>query len=427
MSAIFARRHWIPPAALIYAQAAHGFSWLLLLWIGWSGSLTGGLAGFAWIHTVALAWVTMAALAVLVHALPNFVASTGSAQAVEWRGETLARWSIAVYGAGVALLLYGFLSHPNVLGVAGDIVLLGLVLYLSCAFTTLSGAFRTGSERVQRAVARAFTGTFLFLLVTALIGFGLAWMLSGRAFAPWIGALPASHATLGILGWLSLLIFGVSMRTLRPITGSGGTRFRWVHIVVGSLAALGVPVLAVGLALGNTVISWFGAVLFALASAAYAFDVFDILARAKNPHRPPQAFVAASVGWFLIALVLGAYVLSGKPWSAVYVFVLLIGWVGQMVNAHLYHIGIRVLATVYRGEDDETRPQELLEARLSWYSFFAFQLGIAGAAIALLYGNETLLARSAIFGLTGWIAMMANILAARVRAKRFTPSQTIRL
>lgn len=425
MSAIFARRHWIPPAALLYAQSAHGFSWLLLLWIAWSGSLAGGLAGFAWIHTVALGWVTMAALAVLVHALPNFVvASTGSAQ-VQWRGETLARWSLVVYGIGIALLLYGFLSRPNVLGVAGDIVLLGLVLYLSCAFATLARAF--GGERIQRAVARAFSGTFVFLLVTALIGFALAWMLSGRTFAPWIAALPAAHANLGILGWLSLLIFGVSMRTFRPITGSGGSRFRWVHMVVGSLAVVGVPLIAAGLAIGNAALAWAGGVLFALAALAYAFDTIDVLRRARNPHRPPQAFVAASVFWFLVALALGGFVLTGKHWSAAYVFVLLIGWVGQMVNAHLYHIGIRVLATVYRGEDDETRPQELLEARLSWYSFIAFQLAIAGVSVALIESNDALVARGAIFGITAWIAMVANILAARIRAKRFTPSQTIRL
>jgi hypothetical protein len=422
MSAIFARRHWIPPAALVYAQLAHGISWLLLLWLAWSGNLPSGVAGFAWVHTVALGWVTMAALAVLVHALPNFVD-------VEWRGESLARWSLAAYGAGVALLVYGFLAQPRTLGVAGAVVAISLLLYLGCAFATLAGTRldpSTDSGRVQRAVARAFTGTFLFLLVTALIGFGLAWMLSGHAVAAWIAALPAAHGNLGILGWLSLLIFGVSMRTLRPITG-GGTRFRWVHIVVGSLAAIGVPVLAIGVALNASTIAWIGGALFALAALVYAFDVFDILRRATNPHRPPQAFVAASVCWFLIALTLGGFVLTGRPWSAAYVFVLLMGWVGQMVNAHLYHIGIRVLATVYRGDNDETPPQELLEARLSWYSFFAFQLAIAGVTVALIESNETLVARSAIFGITAWIAMAANILAARVRAKRFTPSQTIRL
>jgi hypothetical protein len=344
---------------------------------------------------------------------------------VEWRGESIARWSLVGYGAGVALLLYGFLGHAQILGAAGIVILVSLLAYLSCVFVTLAGA-RHG-ERVQRAVARAFSGTFAFLLVTALIGFGLAWMLSGRSVPGWIAQLPSAHANLGILGWLSLLIFGVSMRTLRPITGSGGTRFRWVHIVVGSLAVVGVPVLAIGLATAISALMWIGGAMFVLAALAYAFDTFDVLRRASNPHRPPQAFVAASVCWFLIALVLGGFVLSGKPWSAAYVFVLLMGWVGQMVNAHLYHIGIRVLATVYRGEDDETRPQELLEARLSWYSFIAFQLAIAGVVVALIGGNDALVARSAIFGITGWIAVIANVLAARIRAKRFKPPQIIRL
>lgn len=414
---IFRRRHWIPPAALLYAQAAHGFSWVLVLWIAWSGALTLGLSGFAWIHTVALGWVTMAALAILMHALPSFTDVT-------WQGETAARWSLVGYGIGVALLLYGFLGDARVLAVAGALVLFSLGLYLSSAFATLAQARH--SERVQRAVARAFMITFGFLLVTALIGFALAWALSGHGTSGSIFTLAPAHANLGILGWLSLLIFGVSMRTLRPITG-GGTRFRWVHIVVGSCAAVGVLILAIGLASNAMSLAWIGGALFAVAALFYSLDVLDIVSRAQNSHRPPQAFVVASILWFLLALALGGFVLAGKPWNAAYIFVLLIGWVGQMVNAHIYHIGIRLIATVYRGEDDETRPQELLEARLSWYSFFAFQVAIAAIAFALIRSEDTLAARGAIFGLTGWIAMIANILAARVRAKRFIPSQTIRL
>jgi hypothetical protein len=411
------RRHWIPPAALLYAQCAHGFSWVLVLWIAWSVNLTAGLYGFAWIHAVALGWVTMAALAILMHALPNFVD-------VPWRGETPARWSLAGFGTGVALLLYGFLGDARLLPVAGALVLVSLGVYLVCAYATLSLA--KNSERVQRAVARAFAITFGFLFVTALAGFALAWFLGGRGDGKWFTLLAPAHGNLGMLGWLSLLIFGVSMRTLRPITG-GGTRFRWVHIVVGSCGALGVLLLTVGLGLNAQTLAWTGGALFAVAALFYAFDVLDIVRRAQNPHRPPQAFVVASIVWFLIALGLGAGVLGGKPWNAAYIFVLLMGWVGQMVNAHIYHIGIRLLATVYRGEDDETRPQELLEARLSWYSFFSFQVAIAAIAFALIRSEDTLAARGAIFGLTAWIAMIANIMAARVRAKRFIPSQTIRL
>ena len=401
------RRHWIPPLALLYAQLAHGFSWLLLLWIAWSGNLASALYGFAWIHTIALAWITMAALAILIHALPNFID-------VEWRGESAARWSIAGYGAGVALLIFGFLGNSNLLPAAGTLVLASLLVYLTVAFATMGSAMR--GERVQRAVARAFGGTFVFLLATAVIGSGLAWMLSGHAVPAFLFRLPAAHANLGTLGWLSLLIFGVSMRTLRPITGQV-SNYRWIHIVAGSLSVIGVPLLAAGTATNLSSLEYAGAALFALAVLAYAFDTLDRVRRATNPHRPPQAFIVAGVLWFLIALAIGAGVLLGKPWQQTYGFVLLIGWVGQFVNAHLYHIGIRLLATVYRGEEDETRPQELLETRLSWYSFFAFQVAIAAVAYALLKNDPSLVARGAIFGITAWIAMVVNVLAARTRAK----------
>jgi hypothetical protein len=404
---MFARRHWVPPAALIYAQFGHGLSWAIVLWAAWSGGFGSAFYGFAWIHSVALAWITMAALAILLHALPNFVD-------VEWRGETAARWSLVTYAAGVALLIFGFWGHPGVLAVAGSLVLASLLVYLSTVFATLAAAFR--GERVQRAVARAFSITFVFLLATALIGFGLAWMVSGRPVPSFVGALPAAHGNLGMLGWLSLLVFGISMRTLRPIAGEA-TRMRWMHIVVGTMTLFGVPLIAVGVASGMALLSWIGGALFAVAAVGYAVDVFDILRRARNPHRPPQAFVAAGVLWFLAALVAGAGVLAGKPWQQAYAFMLLIGWVGQFVNAHLYHIGIRVLSTLYRGEDDETRPQELLESRLSWFSFLAFQLGIGIVVAALLTDSASLAARGAVFGAGGWIAMIANIQAARMRAK----------
>ena len=412
------RRHWIPPAALIYAQLAHGFSWLLVLWAAWSGSFDNSLYGFAWIHTVALAWVTMAALAILIHAVPNFVDAP-------WRGETIARWSLVLYGVGVAMLVFGFMRDPHVLPIAGAAILAALLVYLATVFATLAGAMR--GERVQRAVARAFSGTFAFLLATALLGFGLVWMFSDRTVPSWISSLPASHADLGTLGWLSLLIFGVSMRTFRPITG-GGTRFRWMHIVVGSLAVLGIPLLAIGVGAHLIALSWLGAALFGIAAFAYAFDTLDVLRRAVVAHRPPQAFVLAAVVWFLVALVLGAGTLSGRDWQNAYIFVLLAGWVGQMVNAHVYHIGIRLVATVYRGEEDETRPNELLEPRLSWFSFFALQIAVAIIAVALLNDSASLAARGAIFGIGGWIAMAANVLGARARAKA-TPAgpQTIRL
>ncbi len=279
-----ARRHWIPPLALLYSQIAHGFAWFLLLWIAWSANLGNALYGFAWIHTVALAWVTMAALAILIHALPNFIDAP-------WRGELAARWSIAAYGCGVAVLIFGFLSNPAILPAGATLLFLALIVYLATAFATIAGALRgehASTERVPRAVARAFAGTFVFLLATAVIGFGLAWMLGGYALAPILSALPGAHANLGTLGWLSLLIFGVSQRTIRPISEQT-TRMRRMHIAVGVCALAGVPVLAAGVASNSSAAAWIGGGLFAIGAVCYAIDTIDIILRARNPHRAPQA------------------------------------------------------------------------------------------------------------------------------------------
>ena len=408
-------RPWIPPYALIFAQCAHGASWLLVLWAAWSGNLQNPIYGFAWIHTVALGWITMAALAILTFALPNFIDE-------RWRGLTLARRTLAFFAAGVLLLVYAFLNDVALLGIAGTIVAAALLVYLGTAFATVAAGMR--GERVQRAVARAFGAIFGFLLLTALLGLGLAFMLSGRSVPEWIAGSAPAHASLGTLGWLSLLVFGVSMRTLRPIAGDG-TRFRWMHIAVGSLGLLGIPLLAAGTAAHVQIAAWIGGALFAAAALGYAFDVFDILRRATVAHRPPQAFAGAAICWLLIVLVLGAGVLSGRPWQNAYAFALLAGWIGQMVNAHIYHIGIRLLSTIYRGEEDETQPGELLEARLSWFSFFAFQIAVTIVTAALSRSDAGLAARGAVFGMAAWVAMAANIFAARLRAKTYSAARPI--
>lgn len=347
----------------------------------------------------------MAALAILLHAIPNFVD-------VQWRGETFARWLLVAYGISVAVLLYGFLVNTRALGPAGDLLLCAIGLYIATALATLAGAMK--GERIQRAVARAFAGTLMFLFASAIMGYGLASFLAGRGFF-WAAALASAHAALGTLGWLSLLIFGVSMRTFRPITGEA-TRFRWMHIVVGSLAVIGVPMLAAGLASANMVLAWIGGAMFAVAAAGYAFDAVDILRRATVTHRPPQAFIAASIMWFLLALIMGGGVLGGKDWQGAYMFVLLMGWIGQMVIAHFHHIGVRLIATMYRGEDDETPPDALLQSRLSWFTFGAFQIAIALCVVGLLEHKLSLVARGSVFGFAAWIAMTANMFAARLSA-----------
>lgn len=409
---MFSRRHWVPPGALIFAQLSHGASWFLLLWAGLTGSISAvGFPAIAWIHTVALGSGTAAALGVLLHVIPRF-------SDVRWKAENVARYSLFFFCAGVVIFVGALLSDSNLAVVGAAVILLALIAYLSAAFATLAQAFR--GERTERAIARALLITLLLLLATALMGFALSALISGYASASWIAALPAAHGNVGMLGWLSLLVFGVSVRTVRPITGAR-SQFPPAHIAVGSLTLIGVALLAIGLA-GVWALIWPGAILFGIAALVYVLDLLDVLRRAAGTFTAPRAFLLAAVLWLIVALVLGAGTLSGRPWQLAYGFVLIAGWLVQMVNAHIYHIGVRVMLTAYRGEDDETRPQTVLDARLSWLSFASFQLAIASAAIGLLTQNASAVFVGGVLGAAGWLAMMSNLAVARARAMQPQPN-----
>lgn len=368
------------------------------------------LAEIAWIHLVALGWVSVAALSILLHALPNFI------DVERWRCEPLARVALAVAAAAIAALVGAFLFAPHALAGVAAVLALALAAYLLTAWWTLAPALHA-PDRIARAVARAFAVLFGVFAIVVVLGVLLAAMLSGSAVPFWVARLPSAHATLALFGWLTLLVYGVSARTLRPITGVRAQR-PWMHAVYGSATLLGAPVLALGAALIVPAVEWIGGALLAAGALGYALDVGESLRRATVPHRPPQAFVAAGVVWLLVALVLGAGILRGAAWQSAFGFVLLMGWIGAMVNAHMLHIGVRLIATIYRGDEDETRPQDLLDARASWSAFVCAQAAVLVLALGLLGAGEAFRLAGAILGFLGWIAMIVALAGAARSARR---------
>jgi len=409
------RRHWIPPAGLLTGFAAHGISWIVLLVLAVRKPFAVGLPALAWVHLVALGWLTMIALSVLVYVIPTFTD-------VAWKGELLARRALVVYACGVAALVAAFWWQAlPALPWAATLVVTGLGCYLVPAARILAGY---AQPRVEAAIARALSATLASLLVTAGLGFILAWALAG-------GRLPSSvivfgpqiHAAFGTIGWLTVLIMGVSTQTVRPITG-GRSRFGWAHAAAGGAEFVGLIAMAVGFALGQAAFAWTGVITIAAGALLYIGDLVDVLRRATQPHRPPQAFLWGGAVWLLVGLTLALSALVDGHSGAAAVYVLLVGWIGQMVNGHLYHIGIRLLATMARGDDDETRPGELLTEPLSWVSFGLFQAAVAAGAAGLLLETAALLETGALCGVAGWLAMAANVIIARHRAIAERPPPT---
>ncbi|MBC5820751.1 MAG: hypothetical protein GIX01_02015, partial [Candidatus Eremiobacteraeota bacterium] len=282
----------------------------------------------AWVHLVALGWLTMVALSVLIHVIPTFTD-------VAWKDELLARRALAVYAMGVAALVAAFWWRAvSVLPWAAILVAVGLGGYLFAALRTLAAGF--AQPRVEAAIARALWTTLASLAVTAVLGVVPAWRLAGHVpLGLGMSAAPI-HAAFGIIAWLTVLVMGVSTRTVRPITGAR-SRIAFAHAAAGSLEIGGVIVAAVGFAFGRATIAWAGAVIVAVGALLYVSDLVDVLRRASEKHRPPQAFLWAAGMWLLAGLALALDALAGGGCGVAALYVLLAGWIGQMVNGHLYH------------------------------------------------------------------------------------------
>ncbi len=401
------RRHWIPPGALIFAQLAHGASWILLAAVAFQSTVSvASGAGLAWVHTVALGWLTMAALGILIHVVPGF---TG----VRWRGERAARLTLVAFGVGVVWVGAGWFLQPRG-GWDGRVAeAIPVCAYFVLGASTLRQAAAVG--KTEAAIGRALMVNLSFLVAVALIGAFMAGTLVFGWYPTLFARLPAIHAEAALYGWLTMLVYGVSARTMRPICGAQ-SRIRRLHVVAASSVLFGPIFLAVGLGTGVEPVEWIGALILGFGAIGYSLDVLDIVRRATIPHRPPQAFIVASVVWLIVATLLGFGLLLGKPWGSAYVFVMLVGWIGQMANAHFLHIGVRLIATVIRGDDDETRPAALLDPTLSWFAFAVLQAAVALGCYGLLSGDANAIATSAAFGFVAWLASIANAVVAARRA-----------
>ena len=402
------KRHWIPPLGLAFGQLSHGLSWILALWIATrAGIAFVSPAEIAWIHLVALGWLTMTALSILLHAIPAFVE-------VRWRYEGVARTALYLFALSVATFVAAFLWSPRTIFISAIVLGVALTIYLTTAWSTLAPAFRS-PERIDRAVARAFAITLLMLFLAMLLGMASASIFSASNVPAWITHLPPAHAGIALFGWLTLLVYGVSARTLRPITGNRSKR-PLLHVISGSATLLGALLLASGLAATIAWLTWIGASFIAVGATAYVVDVGAILSGATVTYRPPQYFISAGVVWLIVALAFGAGTLSGQPWHAAFVFVMLAGWAGQMVNGHIFHIGVRLIATIYRGDEDETEPSELLDPLRPWLAFATMQLAITFVAIGLLSANAIVAAGGAALGFIGWLFVISSLASARRRA-----------
>ena len=275
-------------------------------------------------------------------------------------------------------------------------------------------AASAAGDRRSATIARGLALAILALAATAILGSALA-----VAFAnanPLLFSVAPSHAVLGIAGWLTTLTVGVSLRTFRPLLG---LQSRWPRAHAFASAGLLVgAVIAAAAAPWSAPLYRAGMLIAAAGALAYVVDTVDILRRSRGPHPAARAFVTASIGWLSVATALAVAASWGAAVGRAAIVLALAGWLGQMVNAHLHHLGVRVVSTYILGDDDETRPWLLLAPTLSWAAFAGAQLAVIGTAARAEGAPAGFAWLGGGAGLACMIAMALNVATVIRRAQR---------
>lgn len=397
---------FIPPLPLLFAQAMLLVSWVALFACDASPGVALSPARLVWIHAVALGWLTTTALAFMMHVVPAFVD-------VEWRFPRSARWAIFAHMAGVAVLLIGFARSQPALIVAGGAVVCAAVAVYAFGFLATAGTAMRRGDAASRAIARAFTLVVTALAATVVLGLTMAVALANGRLE--MLRLAPIHGATGAIGWIALLVAGVSARTFNRLIGRADRRRS--HIASSSMAFAGLAVWIAGSAAQQSIVAACGGVLLLASAVLYAATTLRTLRSASEPHRLPREFVFAATIWLIVAVGFGAAGIAGYDFSSALLFALLAGWVGQTLNAHLMHTGIRLLATLAIDPEDETEPVDLLDRRWGVASFTINQLAVGCGVLGLATGIETLVRIAAVAGVLAMAVTAANVLRA-LRAAR---------
>lgn len=261
------------PRRFLFAMPAWGMAAGLMLLVQGDGLLRS-----RW-HPAALAWVHSCTLGVLGNAMfGSLLQFLPAAAGVRLRCVKLVPCMHGLLNVGALLLVVGFQwNSAAALRLAALLLPMAFVLLMAMA---LPGICQAAGQRLLSAGIGA---SLVLGGITALLGAALALGVSGRyavALPPWVDA----HASLGVLGWVVLLLASVGRVVMPMFQGTGAPPARWqaawsVVLVTGLLIAMAWHVTHAG---GGALALWLAA-----CGASFALTVAWLQRRTAKARRGP--------------------------------------------------------------------------------------------------------------------------------------------
>jgi len=355
-----------------------------------------------------------AATTAIASVAPFFSAASAAAPPADPRVRAAA---ILLVAGGAAAVTTGVTSGSSSLAAGG-----GLLFIAGCI------ALLAASVTPHR---RSLTGHRRYVLVTygaavsyVLVGASLA-TLYVAGWAPIVevwGSIKPAHATLNLLGFVSLMIAGTLLHFYPTVVGARIAAGRPARIAMVGLVG-GPPLVAGGFAVGSTPLGIVGAVaelIGALALAANARTLWRVRARwTTDPgwHRMTIWSLTLAHGWFIlgIATLGGRIVAMGADpagWSIDPLLgPLAVGWVLQVLLGSATHL----VPAVGPGDQAAHARQRAILGRLATSRLVAFQVGAGLLSLGLVAGLPALTG-GGVAVLSGVILVTIGLLATAVAA-----------
>ncbi len=252
-------------------------------------------------HLFTLGWISTTILGALCQLLPV-------ALGTPLRSVRAAEVTLWTFVPGVGLFATGLATGTTLLHHAGILLIsIGVVVAVVNIGATLHRAKRR--DVTWAAVALAM----VFLFSTLVLGVVLLHNLHTGMLAAARFRVLAAHLHIALVGWALMMIAGVSHRLLPMFLLSHKADTRWTKPSLIFLA-VGVSMLAIGVASGLDVLSWISVLLIESGIACFLWQVRCFyVARVKKKIDPGLKFAGTGLVYLTASALLGPFVLVGGP------------------------------------------------------------------------------------------------------------------
>ncbi len=411
---------WLPLPFLLTGAASAALAGALLPVVAPQALLAPGFPHvLALVHIVTLGWLTMIVMGATMQLAPVILVSS-------LRGATMARAQDPLSLVGVVALVSGFWAAQTPLLIAGGILVVAAVAH----YAVIMGM------TLARATTRPLSARYLiasvsYLCVVVSLGLTAALNFQFGFLGASVNRLLLAHITLGVVGWLTCTLIGVSYTLVRMfalVHDHSDALGRWVFVLLNG----GIVGLAAGFAFDWY---WLRVVAgLALVAAVWLFgwDYLRMLrARKRKPLDMTQRHALVAVGYLAIVIPSGvAVTLFGgaqEPTLVALALAALVGWLGQSMLGYLYKIvPFLVWQTRYAslvGRQPVPLMRDLISQRVARLSFWlvnaALPLSIVCALMDWTLVSQVTLAALGI-GLALAAANVVGVVAPRASVRRAT-------